>query len=31
VVPSVVQTDDGGVSTVASFVVEPGKAGAGQI
>jgi alkaline phosphatase D len=31
VVPSVVLPDDGGVSTVASFVVEPGKAGAEQI
>jgi alkaline phosphatase D len=31
VVPSVVQADDGGVSTLASFVVEQGKAGAQQI
>jgi len=31
VVPSVVQADDGGVSTLASFVVEQGKAGAEKI
>jgi len=31
VVPSVVQADDGGVSTLASFVVEQGMAGAQQI
>jgi alkaline phosphatase D len=28
VVPSVIQVDDGGISTVASFVVEKGRAGA---
>lgn len=30
VVPSVVQPDDGGISTLASFVVEQGRAGAQQ-
>ena len=30
VVPSVIQVDDGGISTLASFVVEQGKAGAEQ-
>ena len=30
VVPSVIQADDGGISTVASFVVEQGQAGAPQ-
>ena len=28
VVPSVIQADDGGISTLASFVVQQGKAGA---
>jgi len=28
VIPSVVQADDGGIGTVASFVVEKGQAGA---
>jgi hypothetical protein len=28
VVPTVVQTDDGGISTLATFVVEKGQAGA---
>jgi alkaline phosphatase D len=31
VVPSVIEVDDGGVSTVASFVVEKGRAGALQV
>jgi alkaline phosphatase D len=31
VVPSVVEADDGGISTLASFVVEQGHAGAQQI
>lgn len=31
VVPSVVQSDDGGVRTLASWVVEQGRAGAEQI
>ena len=31
VVPSVLQSDDGGISTLASFVVEQGKAGTEQI
>jgi alkaline phosphatase D len=30
VVPSVIQVDDGGISTLASFVVEQGQAGAQQ-
>jgi hypothetical protein len=30
VIPSVVNADDGGVSTLASFVVEKGRAGAKQ-
>ena len=29
-VPSVIQADDGGISTLASFVVEAGQAGAVQ-
>jgi hypothetical protein len=29
-VPSVIQPDDGGISTAASFVVEAGQAGAQQ-
>ena len=28
VVPTVIQPDDGGISTLASFVVEKGRAGA---
>jgi alkaline phosphatase D len=31
VIPSVINTDDGGISTLASFVVEKGRAGAQQI
>jgi hypothetical protein len=30
VVPSVIQPDDGGVGTLATFVVEQGQAGAVQ-
>lgn len=31
VIPSVIQTDDGGISTLASFVVEKGRAGATRV